>query len=80
METNANILKSGILPSTIGSFVTIPNPPKGGALNKRRKYLDKVNMDIVVCNYVYLGGHQYDLLLVEVSTRYCWLYVMSSLS
>ena len=37
-------------------------------------------MDIVFGDCVALGGHRYALLLVDVATRYCWLYGISSLS
>ena len=37
-------------------------------------------MDIVFSDFVYLVGHQYALLLVDMDTRYCWLYGMYSLS
>ena len=37
-------------------------------------------MDIFFGDYVALGGHPYVLLLVDVATRYCRLYGMSSLS
>ena len=37
-------------------------------------------MDIVFGDCVALGGYRYVLLLVDVATRYCWLYGMSSLS
>jgi hypothetical protein len=44
---NAELLKCGEMPSTIGDFVTINNPNKGKPLTKHRKFLDKVHMDIV---------------------------------
>ena len=37
-------------------------------------------MDIVFGECVALGGNRYALLLVGVSTRYCWLYGISSVS
>ena len=79
-ETNASLVNSGLLLSNIGSFSAIANPPKGETINKIRQYLDKVHMDIVFGDCVALGGHVYALLLVDVATRYFWLYVMSSLS
>ena len=45
--TNASLVKSGNLPSTIGYFATIANPPKGNPIKKRHMYLDKVHMDVV---------------------------------
>ena len=78
--TNPSLVNSGLLPSTIVSFAAISNPPKGKTIKKRRQYLDKVRIDIVFDDRVALGGHQYVLLLVDVATRYCWLYRMSSLS
>ena len=78
--TNESIVNSGLLPSTIGYFATITNPTKGKTINNRWHYLDKVHMDIVFGDCVALGGHKYALLLVDVDTRYCWLYGMSSLS
>ena len=35
-------------------------------------------MDIVFGDYVLLGGYHYALLLVDVATRYCWLYGLTS--
>ena len=78
--TSVSLVNSGLLPSTIGSFSTIKNPAKGKRIKKRRQFLDKVHMDIVFGDCVALWGHWYALLLVDVSTRECWLYVMSSLS
>ena len=78
--TNSSLVNAGLLPSTIRSFATISNPPKGKTIKKRNQYLDKFHMDIVFVDCVALGGHQYALLLVDVATRYCWLYGMSYLS
>ena len=75
--TNASLLKSGLLPSTIGSFAIIANPPKGKRIKKRRQFLDKVRMDIIFDDCVALGGNRYALLLADVATRYCWIYGMS---
>ena len=74
------MVNSGLLLSTIGYFATIANPPKGNTIKKRSQYLDKVHMDTVFGECVALGGHRYALLLVDLATRYCWLYGMSSLS
>ena len=78
--TNASLANSGLLPSTIVSFATIANPYKGKPIKKRRQFLDKVHIDIVFGDFVALGGHRYALLLLDVATRYCWLYRMFSLS
>ena len=45
--TNASLVNYGLLPSTIGSIATIANPAKVKPMKKRRKFLDKVHMDIV---------------------------------
>ena len=37
-------------------------------------------MDIVFDDCLALGGFRYDLLLVDVATRYCWIYGMQSLT
>ena len=37
-------------------------------------------MDIVFGDYVLLGGYHYALLLVDVATRYCWLYGLTSVT
>ena len=37
-------------------------------------------MEIVFGDYVALEGHQYALPLVDIATRYCWIYGMLSLS
>ena len=46
--TNASLVNSGLLPSTIGSFSTISNPYKGKPTKKRRQFLDKIHMDIIL--------------------------------
>ena len=78
--TNAGLVKSGLLPSTIDSFATIENPEKLKSIKKQRQFLDKVHMYIVFGYCMVLGGHRYALSLVDVATRYCWLYGMPSLS
>ena len=78
--TNASLVNSGLLPSNIGSFDKITNPPKEKPIKKRRQFLYKVHMDIVFGEFVALGEHRYPLLLVDVATIYCWLYGLSSLS
>ena len=80
MATNASIINSGLLLSTIASFGTILNTPKGEPIKKRRNYLDKVYTEILFGDCVALGGHCYALLLVDVATRQFWIYGMSSLS
>ena len=55
-------------------------PNKGKSLTKQRHYLDKVNMDIVFGDCLGLGGFRYALLLVDVATRYCWVYGMQALT
>ena len=70
-STNSSLVISDILPYTIGSFVTIPNPSKVNLLKKRQKYLDKVHMDIVFDDCLALGEHCYAILLVDVATIYC---------
>ena len=77
---NQKHLTAGIIPSTIGSFATIPNPPNRKPIQKQRQCLDKVHMDTVFGDCVALGGNRYTLLLVYAATRYYWLYGMSSLS
>ena len=79
-STNASLVNSGLLSSTIGYFATITNPAKGKPIKKRRQFLDKVHMGIVFGDCVALGGHRSALLLVYVATRYCCLYGMLSLS
>ena len=77
---NATLISSGPLPPTLGSFATIVNPPAGKSIKKRRKYLDKVHMDIVFGDSLALGGFRYALVLVDVATRYAWVYGMSTLT
>lgn len=77
---NASLIHTGELPKSIGDFTTIPNPPKGKLIKKRRKYLDKVHMDIVFGDCVSLGGFRCALLLVDIATRYTWVYGLSSLT
>ena len=79
-ETNASLVNSGIILSTIVSFATISNPSNVKPIKKRHQYLDKVHMDIVFCDCVALGGHRYTLILVDLATRYLYIYWMSYLS
>ena len=78
--TNASLVNSGLISSTIGSCATIANPSKGKPIKNRRQFLDKVHMDIVFGDCVALEGHCYALLLADLATRYSWLYGMLSLS
>ena len=64
----------------LGAFTTITNPPRCKPLCKRRKFLDKVHMNIVYGDCLSLNSFCYALLLVDVATRYCWLYRMLSLT
>eukprot|EP00804_Cyclotella_cryptica_P022103 CCRYP_011581-RA/>CCRYP_011581-RA protein AED:0.10 eAED:0.05 QI:0/0/0/1/0/0/6/0/1337 len=77
---NATLLQTGELPTTIGDFTTINNPPRGKLIKKRRQFLNKVHMDIVFGDCLSLGGFKYALLLVDVATRYCWMYGLPSLT
>lgn len=77
---NASLLAGGELPATIGDFASITMPSRGKTIKKRRKYLDKVHMDIVFGDCMSLGGFRYALLLVDVATRYTWLYGLQSVS
>eukprot|EP00956_Cyclotella_meneghiniana_P015761 scaffold24459_cov75-Cyclotella_meneghiniana.AAC.2 len=79
-SANAKLVKQGELPATIGDYATINKPDKGKPLTKSRKYLDKVHMDIVFGDCLGLGGYRYALLLVDVATRYCWVYGMQALT
>jgi hypothetical protein len=53
---NASLICCGELPTTIGNYTTINNPPKGKPIKKRQKYLDKVHLDIVYGDCMGLGG------------------------
>jgi hypothetical protein len=77
---NASLLAGGELPSTIGDFASITMPNRGKPITKRRRFLDKVHLDIVFGDCVALGGYRYALLLVDVATRYTWLYGMQTVS
>ena len=77
---NATLLKTGEFPVSLGSFTTIPNPPAGKTSKKRRKYLDKVHLDIVFGDCMSLGGYTHALLLVDSATRYSWIYGLASLT
>ena len=79
-SSNATLIHTGELPPTLGSFATIVNPPAGKTSRRRRRYLDKVHMDIVFGDCLALGGYRYALILVDVATRYCWIYGMTSVS
>eukprot|EP00956_Cyclotella_meneghiniana_P020999 scaffold37679_cov76-Cyclotella_meneghiniana.AAC.13 len=79
-SSNAKLIKQGELPTTLGDYATMNKPDKGKPLTKPRKYLDKVHMDIVFGDCLSLGGYRYALLLVDVATRYCWIYGMQALT
>ena len=74
------MLYTGAPQPTLGNYLTISNPPSGKNIKKHRQYLNKVHMDIVFGNYLSLGGLQYALVLVDVATRYCWIYSLQSLT
>eukprot|EP00804_Cyclotella_cryptica_P026709 CCRYP_007942-RA/>CCRYP_007942-RA protein AED:0.35 eAED:0.34 QI:0/0/0/0.66/0.5/0.33/3/0/1904 len=77
---NSKLVKTGEFPPTLGDFATITNPPRGKPLTKRRQFLDKVHMDIVFGDCLSLGGYKYALLLVDVATRYSWIFGLQSLT
>jgi hypothetical protein len=79
-SANAKLLKCGELPTSLADFATINQPNKGKPLTKKRKYLDKVHMDIVFGDCLSIGGYRYALVLVDVATRYCWVYGMQALT
>jgi hypothetical protein len=79
-SSNAQLIKSGELPPTLGDFATINNPAKGKPLSQPRKYLDKVHLDIVFGDCLALGGFRYAIVLVDVATRYCWVFGMQALT
>jgi hypothetical protein len=68
------------MPTTIGDYTNINNPPKGKPLKKRWKYLEKVHLDIVFGDCVALGGYCYALILVDAATRFTWVFGLTSLS
>eukprot|EP00956_Cyclotella_meneghiniana_P005594 scaffold7180_cov50-Cyclotella_meneghiniana.AAC.3 len=77
---NASLLAGGELPPTLGDFASITMPNRGKPIKKRRKYLDKVHLDIVFGDCLGLGGYRYALILVDVATRYTWIYGMQTVS
>ena len=76
---NARLIHTGELPPTLGAFAIMTNPPRGKSIRKRQKYSQKFHMDIVFGDYVALGGFRYASLLVNVATRYCWVYGVTSI-
>ena len=79
-SANAKLIKQGELPVTLGDFATMNKPDKSKPLTTHRHYLDKVHMDIVFGDCLGLGGYRYALLLVDVATRYTWVYGMQALT
>eukprot|EP00804_Cyclotella_cryptica_P002397 CCRYP_004097-RA/>CCRYP_004097-RA protein AED:0.56 eAED:0.30 QI:0/-1/0/1/-1/1/1/0/629 len=77
---NASLLAGGKLPPTTGDFASITMPNRGKHITKRRRFLDKVHLDIVFGDCVALGGFRYALLLVDVATRFTWIYGMHTVS
>ena len=45
---NGSLINTGDLPATLGDFATLTQPARGKPIKKRRKYLDKVHLDIVL--------------------------------
>ena len=78
--TNAKLIHTSNLPPTLGSFAITFNPPAGKTIRKCRRFLDKCHMDIVYGDTLSLGGFCYALILVDVATRYCWIYGLTSLN
>jgi hypothetical protein len=76
---NATLIRCSKRPTTIGDYTTINNPPQGKPIKKRRKFLDKVHLDIVFGDCMALGGFRYALVLVDVATRFTWVYGITSL-
>ena len=78
---NTMLIHTGVLPPTLGSFVTIINPSHGKSLRKRCKFLGKVHIDIVFGDCIaFFGGGCYALLLVDVATQYYWMYDMTGIN
>jgi transposase InsO family protein len=77
---NAELIRCGEMPTTIGDYTTINKPAKGKPLTKRHKYLEKVHLDIVFGDCVALGGYRYAIILVDVATRFTWVFGLTSLS
>ena len=77
---NGSLIHTGDFPDTLGDFATLTHPARGKPIKKRRKYLDKVHLNIVFGDCLSLGGFQYALLLVDVATRYTWLYGLTTLT
>ena len=49
-------------------------------MQNRRKYLDKCHMDIVYGDCLSFCSFRYALLIINVATCYCWLFVLQSLT
>jgi transposase InsO family protein len=79
-SSNATLISTGELPPTLGDYATINKPPKGKLLQQHRKFLDKVHLDIVFGDCIALDGFRYALVIVDVATRYCWVYGMQALT
>jgi len=77
---NASPINTGEFSTTLGNYATMDKPAQEKTLTKRRKYLEKVHLDIVFGDCLALGGYRYGLLLVDVATRYTWFYGLTSLT
>ena len=77
---NATLIRCGERPTTIGDYTTINSPSHGKPIQKHRKFLDKAHLDIVFGDCMALGGFRYALVLVDVATRFTWVYGLTSLS
>jgi hypothetical protein len=71
----------GKIPSSLGSYTTIPKAKRGGALNHTKYfYLDAIHMDIAFGDCILVDGFFNTLILVNHATQYNWTFGLQTLS
>jgi hypothetical protein len=74
-------MDGGEFPMSLGTFMTIPKAPRGGAIAREQSfYLDIVHVDIAFGDCVFTGGFRYSLVFVDQATCYNWLFGLKDLS
>ena len=69
------------IPISIGAYTTIPEAPRGKAINRTSsKYLDVVHLDIAFGDCMLVGRFEYALIFVDRATRFNWCFGLKSLS
>jgi transposase InsO family protein len=72
--TGLHVYHEGDPPLTIGDMATINRTKHGKLLQRPKKTLETVGMDIGYGKGISPGGHKYALTLFDLATRHTWVY------